>query len=99
MPSFRITMTIGALGPGIDPKSVLPAAVDATEELARVEASGLAIVRGAPRIIVRFDAEDAELAVQIGDHVAASVGSRAEVIDPTVTERAGGARWRVVRDS
>ena len=99
MPSFRITMTIGSLRAGVDPKSVLPAAVAATEELTRVEASGLAIVRGAPRIIVRFEAEDAELAVQIGDHVAASVGTRAEVMDPGVTERSGGGRWRIVRDS
>lgn len=92
MPSFRVTLTIGTLVPGVDPRSVLPAAVAAAEELTVVEASGLAIVRGAPRIIVRFTADDAELATQIGEHVAASTARLADIPTWKMTAREGG-RW------
>ena len=92
MPSYRVTMTVGGLQPGVDPKSVLPAAVAAAEEFTIVEASGLTIVRGAPRIIVRFTADDAELAAQIGGHVVASTAGLAAVPTWKITAREGG-RW------
>ena len=66
MPSYRITITIGALRPGVEPPSVLPAAARAADELTTVEASDLGIVSGMPRIVVRFTADDAATAQLAG---------------------------------
>lgn len=96
MPSFRVTLTIGALRPGVAPQSVLPTAAAAAEGIATVEASDLGIVAGAPRLTIRYTADDAELAAQIGGHVAAATSAAAEVLVWKVTERVKG-RWYVVR--
>ena len=96
MPSYRITMTIGALKPGVAPDSVLPAAADAAREFCTVEAADVGIVAGMPRVTVRFTADDAELALQVGRHVVAVTGMAAEPLAWKVTERVGG-RWYVVR--
>jgi hypothetical protein len=52
-------------------------------------------VAGAPRITIRFTADDAELAAQLGQHVAAATDAVAEVLVAKVTERVKG-RWYVV---
>ena len=91
MPSYRVVLTIGALRPGVAPQRILPIAADAARELTIVEANDLAVVAGEARITVRFEAEDAELALQIGEHVVAVTGSSAEVLRAIVTERVGGA--------
>lgn len=92
VPSFRVTLTIGALRPGVQPEAVLPFAADATATRAVVEASDLAVVRGAARIIVRFTAEDAWVAWRIGRDVVGDVRQVAEPVAWTVTMR-DGARW------
>lgn len=89
-------MTIGALRPGVSPDKVLPTAAAAARELATVEASDLGTVAGAARITIRYTADDAELARQLGEHIAASTGRAAEVLVWKVTERVKG-RWYVVR--
>ena len=91
MPSFRVVMTIGALRPGVAPQRILPIAADAARELTAVEASDLAVVAGEARITVRFEAEDAELAVQIGEHVADVTSRSAQVLAARITERVRGA--------
>lgn len=96
MPSYRVTVTIGALRPGTRPESVLPAAARAAAESTTVEASDLAIVSGMPRITVRFTADDAGHALRIGEQVVASTSSIAETLAWKVTERIRG-RWYVVR--
>lgn len=96
MPSYRITVTIGALRPGVEPPSVLPAAARAAAELTTVEASDLGIVSGMPRITVRFTADDAETAQSIAAHVVSVVSTLAEPLAATMTERVKG-RWYVVR--
>jgi hypothetical protein len=95
MPSFRVTMVIGALRPGVLPQSVLPTAAAAASELTTVEASDLAIVAGSARVTVRFAAEDAELARQIGEHVVAATGELAETQRWQITERVN-SRWHSV---
>jgi hypothetical protein len=95
MPSFRVTMVIGALRRGVLPQAVLPAAAAAAEGLATVEASDLAIVAGTARITVRFTAEDAEIAKQIGEHVVAATGELAETQRWQITERVK-SRWHPV---
>jgi hypothetical protein len=96
MPSFRVTLTVGLLRPGVDPSSIVPAAAAAARTLTTVEASDLAVVSGAARVTVRFTAEDAELAHQIGEYVASQTSRSANVDAWKVTERVG-ARWYVVR--
>lgn len=92
MPSFRVTVTIGALRPGVQPETVLPFAADAAAKRAVVEASDLAVVRGAARIIVRFTADDAGQGWQIGSAVVDDLRAVAEPASWTVTLRDGG-RW------
>jgi hypothetical protein len=96
MPSYRVSLTIGMLRPGVSPASVLPAAAAAAKQLTTVEASDVAVVSGAARITVRFLAEDDELARQIADHVAADTSTRAEVTARVLTTGVGN-RWYRVR--
>jgi hypothetical protein len=89
-------MTVGMLRGGVAPDRVLPTAADAARELTTVEAADLGIVAGAPRITIRYTAADAELALQLGSHVASATDAVAEVLQWKVTERVKG-RWYVVR--
>ena len=96
MPDFRVTMTMGALRPGVSPATVLPTAKADAAELTMVEAADIAVVAGSARIVVRFESDDAELAAQIADHVVATTQSAVEVPQYGVTQRVGG-RWVAVR--
>lgn len=90
-----MTLAVGALAPGVAPDRVLPAAKEAARELAVVEAADLQVVSGQARIVVRFTADDAELAMQIGRHVASTTARLAAVDSWRITERSG-ARWEPV---
>ena len=96
MPSFRITLIIGALHPGVTPDSVLPDLAAAAAELTTVEASDLAVVAGSPRAIVRFTADDAAMALRVADHVLAAARASVEPVSWQVTQRVK-ARWYPVR--
>ena len=96
MPSYRVTMTIGALQPGVRPDAVLPAAAAAAADLTTVEASDLAVVAGSARATVRFTADDGDLALAIGEHVVATTRQVAVPATWLVTERVKG-RWLPVR--
>jgi hypothetical protein len=96
MPSFRITMIIGSLRPGVAPDSVLPCAAAAAAELTTVEASDLAVMSGSARATVRFTADDPAMALRVGHHVLAATQARAETVSWQVTERVK-ARWYPVR--
>lgn len=91
MPSFRVTMTIGALARGVAPATVLPSAARAVGELTTVEASDLAVVSGTPRVTVRFTAED-ETARRIAAHAVESTRGIADVVTWRITRR-DGSRW------
>ncbi|MGO4690795.1 hypothetical protein [Glaciibacter sp. 2TAF33] len=95
MPSFRVTMTLGALRSGVAPEAVVPHAASAAAELTTVEASDLAVVAGHARVTVRFTADDPELALQIADHVVAATDAVARPLDHAVTERVKGRWFRV----
>jgi hypothetical protein len=96
MPSYRITLGVGALRAGTDPQSVLPAAAAAAREVTTVEAWDLAVVRGEPRITVRFTADDDEGALHVGRHTNAVVETLADVRTQQLTRR-WGARWYPLR--
>jgi hypothetical protein len=90
MPSYRVTMTIGMLRPGVDPGAVLPAARQAALDVTTLEAADLAVVARSARITIRFTADDAEIAAQVAAHVIARTGEAAEVTRAAVTERVRG---------
>jgi hypothetical protein len=83
-------MAVGALHGPAD--AVLPAARAATTRLAVLEASDLQVVRGEARIVVRFTADDREVAMQVAGHVASETSEAAVVTGWRLTERVGG-RW------
>jgi hypothetical protein len=95
MPDYRVAMLIGAVRAGADPAAVLPTAKAAAAELTMVEAADLAIVAGAARVTIRFEADYAELAAQIGAHVVAVTNTVARVASFRVTERAKGSWFAV----
>jgi hypothetical protein len=92
MPSYRVTLAVGALAPGAAPDRVLPTAKDAAAELAIVEAADIQVVSGQARVVVRFTEDDAEVAEQIARHVAWATSKVAAVASWRLTERVGG-RW------
>jgi hypothetical protein len=92
MPSYRVTITIGRLAPGVRPDAVLPAAAEAAAEFATVEASDVSVVGGAARLVVRFAEDDDEVALAIGNQVVAVTGELAEPLNWVVTVRQAG-RW------
>ena len=95
MPSFRVTMGVGALVPGVAPQDVLPEAARAAREVATVEAFDVGIVHGEARVTVRFTAADDSEALDVGARVHAAVARLADVRAPQVTRR-WGARWEPV---
>ncbi|SFN84082.1 hypothetical protein SAMN05216219_2317 [Mycetocola miduiensis] len=92
MPSFRVTVTIGALLPGVEPESVVPFAAAAAARSAVVEASDLAVVRGAARVIVRYTADDVGAGWLVGSDVVRRLAAIAEPAGWAVTVGDGG-RW------
>lgn len=88
-------MTIGMLRAGVAPDRVLPTATDAAAGLAVVEGSRVDVVRGRPRLTVRFTADDDELAEQIAEHVVGVTDRVAEAGSWTITRRVHG-EWRTV---
>jgi hypothetical protein len=95
MPSYRVTLTVGTLRPGVRPDSVLPAAAASAAGLTTVEASDVTLVRGEPRLVVRYECAADEPAHRIGAVVEATVGELADVVQGRVTRRDGGA-WTLV---
>ncbi|SEB68895.1 hypothetical protein SAMN04489806_1513 [Paramicrobacterium humi] len=93
MPSYRITLSPGALRQGASPERVIPTMTDAAAELVTVEASDVQLVRGTPRIVVRFTADDDELAEQVAAHAASVAATVVEVGGWFVTRRDRG-RWK-----
>jgi hypothetical protein len=87
MPSYRVTLVVGALQPGVNPQRILPAAKEAALELAVVEAADLQVVAGQARILIRFAADEGEIAAQIGQHVASTVSTLASLTQWSITER------------
>lgn len=92
MASYRVTLSIGRLAPGVDPTVILPTAADSAAEVVVVEARDVAVVRGEARITVRFTSDDDHAAARVADRVARSTAPLAEVTRTALTRRDGG-RW------
>ncbi|PPF57343.1 hypothetical protein C5B94_01395 [Clavibacter michiganensis] len=95
MPSYRITMTVGALRPGADPAAVLPAAAAEAARIATLEANDIQVVRGEPRLTVRFTADDDSTAERIAAAVRARTSELADVPRASITRRDGGTWTRI----
>ncbi|WP_146898488.1 hypothetical protein [Cellulomonas aerilata] len=96
MPSYRVRVVPGVLHRGVDPAAVLPAAIEAAGERTTVEAGTVEVVRGEPRITVRYEALDDQTASDVGRAVVARVGELVVVETSRVTRRSG-ARWYPMR--
>lgn len=96
MPSYRVTMAVGALAVGVTPDRVLPAARRAALQLVVVEAAELQVVSGQARIVVRFAADDPDIAEQVAHHVVTVTTTNAVVDSWRLTER-DGSRWNPLR--
>jgi hypothetical protein len=96
VPSYRVRMIVGALQRGVDPAEVLPAAVATARERTAVEAGQVEVVRGQPRLTVRFEAPDDVTAAGVGRAVVARVDEMVVVETSRVTRRFG-ARWYPMR--
>ncbi|WP_158865105.1 hypothetical protein [Leifsonia sp. AG29] len=92
MPSFRVIVAVGMLGPGVAPERVEPEAVAAGRELAVVEASNVDVVAGEARLTVRFTADHPREALRVAEHVVQRIGTLASIGPWRLTERVGG-RW------
>ncbi|KQO62490.1 hypothetical protein [Curtobacterium sp. Leaf261] len=92
MPSYRVTLVVGALAPTTGPEQVLPRAAALAAERTVVEAQDVQLVRGEPRAVVRYEAEDDGVATGIADHVTAGMRPDVEIRSADVTRRDGG-RW------
>ncbi|WGD37694.1 hypothetical protein [Lysinibacter sp. HNR] len=95
MPSFRTTLSIGELHPGKIPSEVLPAAAHAAAQLTTLEASDLRLVKRQPRLVIRFTAEDNEVAHQVADHVVAATNAHAQILNHSLTRLTHGA-WKTL---
>lgn len=89
-------MVVGDLRPGVDPATVLPTAADAAAELTAVEAQYLEVVRGEPRLTVRFEAPDDQTAGAVRRAVVERANTLVDVLQTRVSRR-WGARWYPVR--
>jgi hypothetical protein len=89
-------MIVGMLHAGVDPADVLPAAAGAAGAMTAVEGTALEVVRGQPRLTVRFEASDDLAAAGVGRAVVARVDELVDVETSRVTRRFG-ARWYPMR--
>lgn len=96
MPSYRVRMVVSDLRAGVDPADVLPAAADAARERTAVEGTSLEVVRGQPRLTVRFEAPDDLTAAHVGRAVVARTDELV-VVEVSRTTRRYGARWYPLR--
>ncbi|WIE64018.1 hypothetical protein DEI99_012320 [Curtobacterium sp. MCLR17_036] len=95
MPSYRVTLAVGALAPGTAPDAVLPAAARLVAEHTVVEAQDVRLLRGVPCAVVRFEAPDDVTAAGIRDAAVTGLRDVVEVRSDVVTRRDGG-RWTPV---
>jgi hypothetical protein len=96
VPSYRVTLAVGALAPGTAPDAVLPEAARLVAELTVVEAQDVTLRRGVPCAVVRFEAPSDEIAEAVADHAAAGLARVVEVRSTVLTRR-DGTRWTPVR--
>lgn len=95
MASYRVTLTVGRLAPGVAPDAVLPRAAEAAAAEVTVEARDVTVVRGEARLVVRFTADADRQAARVADLVATATTALAEVQRVVLTRRDGGTWTRL----
>jgi len=95
VPSYRVTLAVGALAPGTAPDAVLPEAARLVGELTVVEAKDVQLLRGVPCVVVRYEAPTDEIAEAVAEHTVDGFTRVASVRSSAVTRRDGG-RWTPV---
>jgi hypothetical protein len=90
VPSYRVTLAVGALAPGVAPDAVLPAAARLVAEQVVVEAQDVRLIRGVPCAVVRYEAADDEVAIAVARLAVAGLRDTVEIRSDRVTRRDGG---------
>jgi hypothetical protein len=85
-------MVMGDVHAGVDPAAVLPEAVRVAGQLTAVESGQVEIVRGLPRVAVRFDASDDVEAAGVGRAVVARTDELV-VVESSRVQRRLRNRW------
>ena len=97
VPTYRVVLPIGDMRVGREPEDVLPAAVAGARELAEVEAWDVGVVRGLPRVTVRFTADDDDEAARVAELTRARTNLVAQVLGVDLLRRFGSRFHPVVR--
>ncbi len=98
MPSYRVSVAVHDLHPGVAPEEVLPAAVEAVAARHHVDADRLDVVRGVARIGVRFTVPPTGEAEEEA-RARATVEAAVDAVERLATwsdarlERRDGGRW------
>ena len=79
MPSYRSILTVSVLKAGHDPGDVESAAWDAVRRTTVLEAFQVDVVRGEPRVTVRFTGSDDAEARGVHARVVETIGSVAQI--------------------
>ena len=96
MPSYRVTMIVGSLELGVRPEEVLPTLTQAIADYTTVEASDVTVVKGSPRVVVRFTADTDEAAYLIAEQGVDGSRVSVEPIAWQLTRRVGGS-WELLQ--
>lgn len=102
MPSYRLLVDVLDVLPGHAPPEVAEALVAGVREHAFVSAQDLDIVRGVPRLRVRFEvpdggaAEETAAALLAGEAGLTAVRAVARVVSPRLLRRTPRNRWLAV---
>ena len=79
MPSYRSILTVSTLKAGHDPGDVESAARDAVRRTTVLEAFQVDVVRGEPRVTVRFTGSDDAEARGVHAHLVEAIGSVSQI--------------------
>jgi hypothetical protein len=92
MPSYRATLLIDRMRPGVRADSALPTAVAAVNRAAKAEAYEIQVIDGRGAVVIRFAADHDDHArnvvVQVGEALAAVA-----VMSGATVHRRAGTNW------
>ncbi|WP_126622280.1 FMN-dependent dehydrogenase [Actinomyces bovis] len=90
MPSYRSILVIGSMRPGARPEAIEAAARAAVAQSTTLEAFQVDVMRGEPRVTVRFTASDDADAHPVHERIVTQVREQAAVPRAVLAKVVGG---------
>lgn len=87
MPSYRVTVDVGLIRPGVAAPDVLPLVAAAIAKRTTVEANDIKISSGRPQLVIRFTGSDPGFAKETVQESLADIDDVIEVLAIQVTAR------------